>query len=116
MNDTDDTNDTEVSLDGWDMQHDAGTEWMPWGEGGKARAKVLGSADGYVVALIEAEPGYVGTPHEHAHAEFFHLVDGEVRNQGTTMTAGDGYAAAAGSTHTDFEVLAAARYINIFKL
>ena len=74
---------------------------MPWGEGG-ARAKILGVADGYVVALVEADAGYQGTPHEHAHAEFFYLIDGDVTNQGTTMTAGDGYAAAAGSRHDEF--------------
>jgi hypothetical protein len=32
------------------------------------------------------------------------------------MSAGDGYAAAAGSTHTDFETETGATYIVIFKI
>ena len=104
-----------VSLDGWDINHADQLDWVPWGEGG-ARAKILGVADGYVVALVEADAGYQGTPHEHAHAEFFYLIDGEVTNQGETMLAGDGYAAAAGSRHDEFRADAPARYISIFKL
>jgi hypothetical protein len=104
-----------VELDGWDINHADELEWIPWGGGG-ARAKILGSADGYVVALVEAEAGYRGTPHEHAFAEFSYIVDGEVTNQGRVMRAGDGYAAAAGSRHDEFRVDAPARYVSIFKL
>lgn len=107
---------TDQLLDRWDIRHAADTEWIPWGEGGKARAKILGEADGYTVTFIEAEAGYVGSPHEHTHAEFFFLVDGEIRNQGRTMKTGDGYAAAAGSVHSDFEVLAPSTYVVIFRL
>jgi quercetin dioxygenase-like cupin family protein len=85
-------------------------------EHGDARAKILGSADGYLVALVEAEAGYQGSPHEHAHAEFLFVVDGQLRNQGQTMVRGDGYAAAAGSVHTDFEAEARSTYLSIFKL
>jgi quercetin dioxygenase-like cupin family protein len=77
---------------------------MPWGDGG-ARAKVLASADGYVVAIVEAEPGYRGTPHEHAHAELLYVLDGAVRTQGRALGPGDAYAAAAGSMHDDFEAV-----------
>jgi quercetin dioxygenase-like cupin family protein len=106
----------ESTLAGWDIVQAGDAEWMPWGGGDDARAKILGSADGYVVTLVEAQAGYRGTPHEHAHAEFFHLLSGTVRNQGVTMSAGDGYAAAAGSQHTDFEVLSPATYLSIFRL
>ena len=106
---------TGVSLDGWDINHADQLDWVPWGEGG-ARAKILGVADGYVVALVEADAGYRGTPHEHAYAEFFYLIDGRVTNQGTAMTAGDGYAAAAGSRHDHFQADTPARYLSIFKL
>jgi hypothetical protein len=108
---------TEVSLEGWDIVRAADGEWMPWsGSAGEARAKVLGSADGYTAVLVEARPGYVGSPHEHANAEFNYVVSGTVRNQGRPMTAGDGYAAAAGSTHTDFATDTGATYVVIFKL
>jgi hypothetical protein len=106
---------TEPSLEGWDINHADQLDWVPWGEGG-ARAKVLGAADGYVVALVEADAEYRGTPHEHAHAEFFYLIDGAVTNQGTAMKAGDAYAAAAGSRHDDFRTDTPARYLSIFKL
>ena len=86
------------------------------GADGKVQAKTLGEADGYVVTLVKAEPTYRGGPHEHAHAEFFYLIEGTVQNQGIEMSAGDGYAAAQGSTHSDFEALTAATYIIIWKL
>ena len=94
----------DISLDGWNIVAANDAEWMPWvGSAGEARAKILGSADGYTVMFVEAEPGYQGAPHEHAYAEFNFIASGTVRNQGIEMKAGDGYAAAAGSTHTDFE-------------
>ena len=76
-------------------------------------AKILGTADGYTVVLVEAQPGYRGTPHTQKAAEF-HLIDGTVTNQGQDMKAGDGYAAAAGSTH-DSSPRTPATYITIFK-
>jgi quercetin dioxygenase-like cupin family protein len=105
-----------ISLDGWDITRAADTDWVPWGEGGHARAKVLGTADGYLVALVEADAGYTGTPHEHSNAEFLYVVEGRLRNQGRTMESGDGYAAAAGSTHVDFAAEQPSRYLSIFKL
>jgi len=101
--------------DRWSITKTDDAEWFPWGQTGDARAKILGSADGYFVTLVEADAGYKGTPHEHEHAEFFYLVNGTLRNQGQRLTAGDGYAAAAGSTHEDFETETAASYIVIFR-
>jgi quercetin dioxygenase-like cupin family protein len=110
-------NDHEVSLEGWNIAHAAETDWVPWtGSAGEARAKILGTADGYLVTLVEAQPGYVGTPHEHAYAEFNYVINGALRNQGQRMEAGDGYAAAAGSTHDDFATDSGATYLVIFKI
>ena len=106
----------EISLDGWDIQAAATADWVPWGSRGDAKAKILGSADGYLVAYVQADPGYRGDPPEHGHTEFFHLIDGTVRNQGRQLTAGDGYAAAAGSTHADFATDTGATYIIIFRV
>jgi quercetin dioxygenase-like cupin family protein len=105
------------SLEGWNIVPADSTEWVPWtGTAGEARAKVLGTADGYFVTLVEAQPGYVGAPHEHAYAEFNYVIAGAVRNQGQHMKAGDGYAAAAGSTHTGFSTDTGATYLVIFKI
>ena len=106
----------DISLSGWDIARFDDTEWAPWGSGGNARAKVLGTADGFVVALVEADPGYSGEPHEHAHPEFLYVIDGTLRNQGEEMGSGDGYAAAPGSTHADFATSTGATYVSIFKL
>ena len=106
----------ELSLEGWNIIHADNVEWFPWGQTGDARAKILGSADGYLVTLVEAEAGYKGTAHEHEHAEFLYLISGSMRNQGQKMATGDGYAAAAGSTHADFEAETAATYVVIFRV
>ena len=106
----------QQTLDGWDIVHSADTDWVPWDSGEWARAKVLGSADGYVVALVEAKPGYTGQPHPHLFPEFFYLIEGSVRNQGRLMEQGDGYAAAPGTHHDDFTTETSATYLIIFKV
>ena len=107
----------DISLEGWNIVGADDAEWMPWlGSAGEARAKVLGAADGYTVMFVEAQPGYKGSPHEHAYAEFNYVISGSVRNQGVEMKAGDGYAAAAGSTHADFSTETGARYLVIFAI
>jgi anti-sigma factor ChrR (cupin superfamily) len=109
------TNDAPPA-EGWDICHQADVEWTPWGANGDARAKILAQADGYTVALIRADTGYKTPPHEHAYAEFFHLIEGAIRNQGQALKSGDAYAAAAGSVHTDFEVQSPSTYLSIFRL
>jgi quercetin dioxygenase-like cupin family protein len=106
----------EISLDGWDIKGFDDVDWSPWGSKGNARAKVLASGDGFFLALVEAEPGYAGDPHEHAHPEFLYVVEGALRNQGREMTKGAGYVAAPGSTHADFATESGATYLSIFKL
>jgi hypothetical protein len=106
-----------ITLDGWDISRFAEVDWVPWGSGGGARAKVLGSGDGYFLSLVEADEGYRGGPHVHPNTEFLFVVDGTLRNQGQVMTRHDAYVAAIGSSHEDFEVgLGGATYISIFKL
>ena len=56
----------DISLDGWDIVRASEADWIPWtGAAGEARAKILGSADGYTVVLVEAQPGYRGDRHVH---------------------------------------------------
>jgi hypothetical protein len=107
----------EVSLDGWDINRFEKTDWVPWGgASGDARAKILGVADGYYLALIEAQPGYRGDAHEHAYPEFLCVLDGELQNQGQPMMPRDGYAAASGSSHADFGTETGATYLLVFKV
>ena len=106
----------EISLDGWDIGVAEAIEWTPWGSGGNAKAKVIAQGEGYVFAFVDAEPGYQGEPHEHAHPEFLYVIDGSLRTQGRQMNAGDAYVAATGSTHADFATEHGARYLSIFKL
>ena len=103
-------------LAGWAIARTTDVDWVPWGSRGDARAKVLAEADGFHVSLVEAEPGYRGDEHTHAHPEFLYVVAGELQNQGVTMVAGDAYAAAAGSRHTDFATETGATYLSIFRL
>jgi len=107
----------EHALDGWDIVHGDSAEWMPWGgEGAPARAKVLGTGDGYTLVLVEASAGYTGSPHEHSSAELSYVISGTVEHQGVPMEAGDGYVAAAGSAHTGFTAATDATYVLAFKL
>jgi hypothetical protein len=107
----------EHSLDGWDIVHGDSTDWMPWGgDGSLARAKVLGTGDGYVLVVVEASAGYEGDPHVHSNAEMSYVVSGTVEHQGVPMKSGDGYVAARGSTHSRFVVTSDATYVLGFKL
>ena len=104
------------SLDGWNIGHADDIDWGPWGSGDNARAKILTQGDGFYVALVEAEPGYAGDPHEHAHSEFLYLLRGSLSTQARTMTPGDSYVAEAGSTDDEFHTDDGATYLSIFKL
>ncbi len=106
----------EHSLAGWSVERFNQVAWAPWGGSGETPAKGAGNSDGYFLTLIEAEAGYRGDPHEHVYPEFLYVIDGSVRTQGQTMKRGDGYAAAAGSSHTDFATDSGATYVLLFKL
>jgi quercetin dioxygenase-like cupin family protein len=105
------------SLSGWDIGRGPAREWAPWGGAtGKARAKVLAIADDYLLTLVEAQPGYASNAHEHTHPEFLYVISGQVRTQGIELQAGDSYAAATGSVHTDFATDTGATYVLTFRL
>ena len=65
---------------------------------------------------MEAQAGYEGDAHEHAHPEFLYVIDGQVRTQGVELHAGDGYAAATGSVHSDFATATGATFVLTFRL
>jgi quercetin dioxygenase-like cupin family protein len=101
---------------GWSINTTGTSDWIDWGDGDRARAKVLATGDGYLVVLVEARAGYVGTPHDHTNTEFGYLLAGRVRNQHQIIEAGGAYIAERGTRHTDFEAIDAATYLTIFKL
>ncbi|QGG93661.1 cupin domain-containing protein [Actinomarinicola tropica] len=103
-------------LAGWSIGRSADVEWVPWGSGGSAWAKVLASGDGYHLALVEATPGYRGDRHVHDHTEMLHVVAGEVETNGEVLGPGDGYVAEAGSEHVTFSSPGGATYLSIFRL
>ena len=103
---------TDHTFRGWDF-------WRA-GEGGGAgpppggcRRTVLGSADAFAVVLVEAAPGYVWEPHVHGFPEFVYVLEGTVRTQGRALGPGDGYAAATGSSHTEFVTETGATFVLI---
>ena len=106
----------EHSLEGWDLGKFDEVEWSPWGSGDNARAKVMASADGFYVSVVEAQPGYQADPHEHTYPEFIYVIEGKVRTQGRELVQGDAYAAAPGSVHTDFASETGATYLSILKI
>ena len=103
-------------LHGWSLGKAAEVEWVPWGSGEAARAKVLASGDGYHLALVEASPGYAGDPHVHEHTEALYVLAGEVRTNGAVLRAGDGYVAASGSVHDSFVSDDGATYLSLFRI
>lgn len=111
-----DTGAENALLAGWQFGRADAAEWMPWGSDGRARARVVAAADGYHLLEVEAQAGYTGAPHDHAHAEFSYVLSGTVRTNGELLGPGDGCSAAAGSTHASFEAVTDARYLSIFKL
>lgn len=75
----------------------ADAEPMPWGDEGRATAQFLAAADGYHLAVIHADAGYRGDPHDHVYAEFTFVVSGTVVTNGHRLDAGDAAAAPAGT-------------------
>lgn len=103
-------------LAGWSLGRTAEVDWVPWGSGETARAKVLASGDGYHLALVEASPGYAGDPHVHEHTEMLYVLSGTVRTNGEVLGAGDGYVAARGSVHDSFTTDEGATYLSLFRI
>ncbi len=81
-----------------------------------AKFKMVGAADGFVMVYSELSAGDSGSPHEHGAPEFLYVLEGDVTSNGVEMKAGHGYAAAAGSKHTEFASTGGCKFISVFKL
>jgi len=98
--------------EGWAFADSTTIDWQPVGEG--VAMKMLGAADGRVIAMFKFEPGYVGGTHEHADAEFTYLLEGELISNGVPMAAGHAYAARTGTTHSEFRTDTGATLVSVF--
>ena len=78
--------------------------------------KALGAANGRLIALFRFGAGYVGPSHEHADAEFSHLLEGDLVSNGVSMSAGHAYAAEAGTAHTEFRSTDGATLVSVFAI
>jgi len=67
---------SEAALAGWSFADSNAMEWQPLGE--KIAMKMLGAADGKVIAMFKFEAGYVGGAHHHEEPEFTFVLEGSV--------------------------------------
>lgn len=95
----------------------ADQETIPWQEmGPQIEMKMLGAADGRVIAMFRFGAGYVGGSHEHGDAEFTYVLEGEIISNGVTMKAGHAYAAQTGTTHEEFRSETGATLVSVFQM
>ena len=78
--------------------------------------KMLGAADGRVIAIFKFEPGFAGGTHHHDEPEFSYVLDGEIVSNGVAMAAGHAYAAETGTTHSEFRTDNGCTLVSVFKM
>ncbi len=105
---------TTTIPEGWAFTDSTAIEWQPMGEG--IAMKMLGSANGRVIAMFKFDAGYVGGTHEHADAEFTYLIEGDLVSNGVSMLPGHAYAAEAGTTHSEFRTVHGATLVSVFAM
>lgn len=101
------------ALEGWTFTDSTAMEWQPMAEG--VAMKVLGAADGKLLAMFQFGAGYVGGTHHHEEPEFSYVLDGSVVSNGVRMEAGHAYAAVAGTTHEEFRTDDGCTLVSVFK-
>jgi quercetin dioxygenase-like cupin family protein len=102
----------EISTEGWTFADSDALDWVERGPG--VAVKMLGGADGRVIAMFRFAPGYVGAVHEHTDAEFTYVLDGSVVSNGVLMEAGHSYAVGAGTTHSEFRTETGCTVVSVF--
>ena len=99
---------------GWTFTDSGSVDWQPIAE--KASMKVLGIADGKMIATFKFDAGYVGGVHYHEEPEFSYILEGSMTSQGVHMDAGHAYAAQTGTTHDDFRSENGCTLVSVFKI
>ena len=97
---------------GWTFTDGNAVEWTERGPG--VAMKMLGAANGRLIAMFKFEPGYAGASHDHADAEFSYVLEGTLVSNGVLMEAGHAYAAEAGTTHDEFRTDTGATLVSVF--
>ncbi len=100
--------------EGWSFSDSGSMPWQQRGEG--VAMKVLGVADGTMIASFQFQPGYVGGVHEHEQAEFTYILEGSLNSQGVMMYPGHAYAVEPGTTHDQFSTETGCTLVSVFKV
>jgi len=100
-------------LTGWYIKDVTGGEWMSAPDG--APFKLIGVADGLAFVLSKVDAGSRGARHVHKGPEFLYLLEGDLTVNGVEMKKGHGYAAATGSTHSEFSSQQGATFVVVLK-
>ncbi len=103
----------DAALEGWSFADASTMEWQPLGD--KIAMKMLGAADGKVIAQFKFEAGYVGGSHHHDEPEFTYVLEGSVISNGVLMTTGQSYAVVSGTDHTEFRTETGCTLVSVFK-
>jgi quercetin dioxygenase-like cupin family protein len=105
---------SDHDLTGWQFADLASTPLQHTPDG--TPFKLIGAADGFVFVYSELAPGASGAAHRHEAPEFLYVLEGSLRANGIEMKAGHGYAAAPGSSHSEFASDEGAKFLSLFKL
>jgi quercetin dioxygenase-like cupin family protein len=103
----------QFDLTGWAFGNGNQVPWQALGD--HVEIKVLGAADGKVIALFRFAPGWVGGSHFHEDAEFTYILEGDLASNGVAMTAGHAYAARAGTRHEEHRTDNGCTIVSVFK-
>ena len=99
---------------GWTFADSSDVTWKTMGPG--VAMKMLGAADGRVIAMFKFEPSFAGGTHHHDEPEFSYILEGEIISNGVAMAAGHAYAAEAGTTHDEFRTDTGCTLVSVFKM
>jgi len=102
------------STEGWTFTDSDAIEWQAMGD--KVDMKVLGVADGKMIALFRFGAGYVGGTHHHEEPEFTYVIEGDLVSNGVEMATGHAYAAQAGTDHDEFSSPNGCTLVSVFKV
>lgn len=104
----------ENSTDGWTFTDSNAIDWQEMGP--DIAMKMLGGADGRVIAMFRFDAGYVGGAHDHTDAEMTYVLEGSIVSNGVLMEAGHAYAVGAGTTHSEFRTDTGCTLVSVFPM